>query len=53
VQEIEGLSDILEQGTSAHNQQKVYQASLAAGASSEQALRDVVDWLIQQTVKDI
>jgi carboxylate-amine ligase len=53
VQEIEGLSDILEQGTSAHNQKKVYQASLAAGASSEQALRDVVDWLIQQTVKDI
>lgn len=53
VREIEGLRDILEQGTSAHNQQKIYQDSLAAGASSEQALRDVVDWLIQQTVKDI
>ena len=51
--EIEALHDILSEGTSAHNQVRVYDASMAAGKSSEAALRDVVDWLIDKTVEDL
>ena len=50
--EIMGLRNIL-QGTSAHRQVGQYQKAIDQGASSEQALRNVVDWLIEQTVKDL
>ncbi len=51
--EVMGLGSILEAGTSAHNQVGQYQKAIAQGASSEQALQVVVDWLIEQTVKDL
>lgn len=51
--EIEQLPDILLTGTSAHRQLHVYGQSLAAGDAPDAALRKVVDWLIEETVKDI
>ena len=51
VAEIEHAREILARGTSAHTQRHVYGAALAAGADREEALRDVVDWLIDETVK--
>lgn len=51
--EIEDLRKILSDGTSAHNQVKIYQQAIAAGADSSEALNRVVDWLIEQTVKDL
>ncbi|MBT7371441.1 MAG: carboxylate-amine ligase [Gammaproteobacteria bacterium] len=52
-QEIEDLQKILEEGTSAHNQIRVYEDAIAAGAAPGDALNNVVDWLIDQTVKDL
>ena len=52
-EEIESLRDILREGTSAHNQIRVYENALANGASRDQALRNVVDWLIAETVNGI
>ena len=37
-------------GTSAHRQLAVYQEAVAAGAAKEEALRRVVDWLIEETL---
>lgn len=51
--EIMGLRDILANGTSAHNQITQYQKALDQGVSNEEALSRVVDWLIDQTVKDL
>lgn len=53
VREIEALADIVSSGTSAHRQLRVYGQSLARGESSQQALLNVVDWLIDETVRDI
>ncbi|MBD3648567.1 MAG: carboxylate-amine ligase [Pseudomonadales bacterium] len=47
------LRDILNRGTSAHQQLQIYGKSLAAGRSPEEALKDVVDWLIEETVRGI
>ena len=47
------VNDILVSGTSAHQQINVYDAAIAAGKSSSEALQDVVDWLIAETVRDI
>ncbi len=51
--EILGLRDILSDKTSAHRQLDVYNKSLKAGADHAQALRDVVDWLIEETARNI
>jgi carboxylate-amine ligase len=51
--EILGLRDILSNKTSAHRQLDVYYKSLKAGADHDQGLRDVVDWLIEETVRNI
>ncbi|MDA0789676.1 MAG: carboxylate-amine ligase [Proteobacteria bacterium] len=51
--EIEGLRQILRSGTSAHQQIKVFDAAMAAGASHEEALHDVVDWLIEETLRGV
>lgn len=51
--EIAALPDILAKGTSAHRQLAVYNDALHEGASSEEALKCVVDWLIAETVKDL
>lgn len=48
--EIAALPSILAQGTSAHRQLHVYGQSMARGDNPEQALRNVVDWLIEETV---
>jgi carboxylate-amine ligase len=51
VAEVEGLRGILERGTSAHRQIAVYEAAVAAGASDDEALRAVVDWLVEETAR--
>jgi len=51
--EILGLKDILSSKTSAHRQLDVYNKSLKAGTDHDQGLRDVVDWLIEETVRNI
>lgn len=51
--EIESLRDIMEDGTSAHQQLRVYEHSRAQGADQNQAVKDVVDWLIEETVSNI
>jgi carboxylate-amine ligase len=48
--EIEVARDIMARGTSAHRQLAVYQDAVAAGAAKEEALRRVVDWLIEETL---
>ena len=48
--EVEGARRIVAEGTSADRQIATYEAAVAAGASKEQALRDVVDHLIAETV---
>ncbi len=52
-QEIEDLQKILEEGTSAHNQIRVYEDAIATGVAPADALNSVVDWLIEQTVRDL
>ena len=39
----------MERGTSAHRQVAVYERSIADGRSEEDALKDVVRWLIDET----
>ncbi len=51
--EIESLHKILGEGTSAHNQIRVFNDGIKAGLSSDEALREVVDWLIDKTVEDL
>lgn len=51
--DIHHLRDILNRGTSAHQQLQVYGKSLADGKSPDEALKDVVDWLIDETVRGI
>lgn len=47
---LEQLGTILARGTSAHRQLAVYKAQRDLGASRLEALREVVDWLIEATV---
>jgi carboxylate-amine ligase len=51
--EIECLHDIIEGGTSAHWQRAIYKQSLERGKSKQDALNDVVDMLIKETVSGI
>ena len=48
--EIAGLRDILKRGTSAHRQHAIYSKAIAGGASKSEALKQVVDWLVGETV---
>jgi carboxylate-amine ligase len=41
---------ILADGTSAHQQVRIFREALEAGTSREDALKHVVDWLIEETV---
>ncbi len=52
IKEIEHLGTIMETGTSAHRQLSTYSVALSKGASQEDALKEVVDMLIDET-KDI
>ena len=49
VAEIEHVREILERGTSAHKQVEVWQEAGQAGKEDADALRDVVDMLIEET----
>jgi carboxylate-amine ligase len=51
--EIKGVHDILSRGTSAHRQLKDYELEQASGASSEDALKSVVDTLIADTAEGL
>jgi glutamate---cysteine ligase / carboxylate-amine ligase len=53
VSEILHCRTIIARGTSAHRQLATYAAGLASGASPDQALRSVVDILIEETVHDL
>ncbi len=53
VDEIMHAYTILERGTSADVQRAVYNQALAEGASNAEALKKVVDWLIEATIEDI
>jgi glutamate---cysteine ligase / carboxylate-amine ligase len=48
--EIRSLRAILARGTSAHRQSEVYGHALAAGRSKSEAVKAVVDWLVEETV---
>jgi carboxylate-amine ligase len=47
--EIEGLREILERGTSAHRQLRIYERALQSGADEKEAFNAVVDWLVAET----
>ena len=51
--EIKGIHDILSRGTSAHRQLRDYQLERASGASTEDALKSVVDTLVQDTAEGL
>ncbi len=53
VAEIEHARNILARGTSAHSQVAVYNEAVANGADEPEALRAVVDWLIEETMRDV
>jgi carboxylate-amine ligase len=53
VTEILHCRTIIARGTSAHRQLATHAAGLAAGTSADQALRSVVDMLIEETVRDL
>ncbi len=53
VTEVMHALTILERGTSADSQRSVYRAALAGGATTDQALKAVTDWLIEATVADL
>jgi len=52
-EEVNSLQHILQRGTSAHRQLKKYELERAAGASDENALKAVVDTLINDTAKGL
>ena len=49
--ELAATRDILGSGTSAHRQVAVYEAAMADGAEAGEALRAVVDYLIEETTR--
>ncbi|HSG96968.1 MAG TPA: hypothetical protein VLA11_03170, partial [Woeseiaceae bacterium] len=52
-EEIKGVHDILTRGTSAHRQRRDYELERASGASTEEALKSVVDTLIADTAEGL
>ena len=50
VDAIANARDIVRRGTSAHRQVAVYNEAVAGGAEPQEALRQVVDWLIGETL---
>ena len=51
--ELLAARDILQRGSSAHRQLAVFNAAKADGAEDEEALKAVVDWLIEETLVDV
>ena len=50
VDELTHLRTIYHRGTSAHGQLKTYQEAIARGADQSEALREVVKWLMNETL---
>ncbi len=50
IDELHGVRSIIADGTSAHRQMAVYDAALAGGAEQPDAVREVVDFLIDETM---
>ena len=53
VEEIEHARTIISRGTSSHQQFETYRQAVEAGATHEEALKRVVDWLIEATVAGV
>jgi carboxylate-amine ligase len=53
VKELGHVRNILERGTSAHRQLKTFEISQASGADTDEALRAVVDTLIEDTAEGL
>jgi carboxylate-amine ligase len=53
VAELENARNILTRGTSAHRQIAVYDEAREGGASEQEALQAVVDWLIEETMHGV
>ena len=53
VAELRQTHDILARGTSAHHQRRIYAEALKDGAAPHEALQQVVDWLIAETVQGL
>lgn len=53
VEEIEHAFTIVSRGTSSHQQFETYRQAVESGATHEEALKRVVDWLIEATVADV
>lgn len=51
--EINRIREIVQRGTSAHLQLKAYREALEAGATHEEALRAVVDFLVETTLEGV
>ena len=49
--ELNHATTILERGTSADTQLRIYHQALEAGADENEALQQVVDWLVAETVR--
>ena len=52
-QEVNHTREIIQNGTSAHRQIKVFEQALADGASEPEALKAIVDMLIEDTLYGI
>ncbi len=53
VGEVERARDIVGRGARAHRQLAIYRAAIGQGAAKRDALKAVVDWLIEETAKDL
>jgi carboxylate-amine ligase len=49
--EVARIPEILARGTSAHRQLQVYEQALGEGATTEEALGAVVNWLVAETAR--
>jgi carboxylate-amine ligase len=49
--EIERLREIMARGTSAHRQTQLYDQAISEGATPDEALRAVVNWLVAETAR--
>lgn len=53
VEEVAHTRTIIERGTSAENQVRIYEEAKADGANEQDALHSVVDWLVKETVNGL
>jgi carboxylate-amine ligase len=53
VAEVENARNIVSRGTSAHRQVEIYNDAKSGGADKPEALQAVVDWLIDETMRDV